>query len=137
MIHLYVLSVVTLFMSGISLAAPLLDEKLPWPKLLDRSVLAMPMTALILGLITFVVGFLQLLFVPLGGIAVLGNLFPALGGIIAGFTLCLTYYQSRTSVVSESLEKIASVFVGNRDVIGVLLLLIALLHFVFPAVILL
>lgn len=137
MIHLYVISVVTLCISGTILAVPLIDDKLSLPKILNREVLEGAIFRLLVGLVTFLGGFLQFLFVPFGDVAVIGNLFPALGGIIAGFTLCLMYYQDKATVVSEGLEKLIEVFIGNRDVIGVLSLLIALLHFIFPTVILL
>ncbi|MFW6362849.1 MAG: hypothetical protein ACOC0D_03290 [Spirochaeta sp.] len=137
MIHLYVISVVTLCIAGTTLAAPLIDDKISLPKLLSRDVLEAPNFRLLIGLLTFLGGFLQFLFVPFGDIAVIGNLFPALVGIIAGFTLCLLFYQSKATVASDGLSRMTQVFVGNRDVIGVLAILIALLHFLFPMVILL
>ncbi|WP_041397586.1 hypothetical protein [Spirochaeta africana] len=137
MIQLYVVSVVTLCLAGTTLAVPLIDDKISLPKLLNRDVLGSPLFRMLLGLATFLGGFLQFLFVPLGDVAVIGNLFPALGGIIAGFTLCLLYYQDKATVISDGLERLMQVFIGNRDVIGMLALLIAVLHFLFPAVILL
>lgn len=137
MIHLYVVSVVTLCLAGTALAAPLIDEKITFPKLLSRDVLEQPNFRLLLGVLTFLGGFLQFLFVPFGDLAVIGNLFPALGGIIAGFSLMLLFYQGKATVVSDGLEKVIQVFIGNRDVIGVLALVIALLHFLFAPAILL
>lgn len=137
MIHLYVVSVITLCLAGTALASPLIDEKITFPKLLSRDMLERPNFRLIIGVLTFLGGFLQFLFVPFADLAVIGNLFPALGGIIAGFSLMLLFYQSKATVISEGLEKVIQVFIGNRDVIGVLALVIALLHFLFAPAILL
>ncbi len=137
MVQLYVVSVVSLAFSGTALASSLLDEKISWPPLLNRDVLNGSVFSLLLGLVTFIAGFLQFLLVPFGDIAVIGNLFPALGGIIAGFTLGLLYYRRNSTVDSEDTEHVTAVFIANRDVIGVLALLIATLHFLFPSFILL
>lgn len=137
MIQLYIVSVFSLVLSGTILASPLIDEKITLPKIFNREMLESPNFQLLAALITFVTGFLQFLFAPFGGVAVIGNLFPALGGIIAGFSIGLLYYQAKATVISPRLEKIIDVFIGNRDVVGVLVLIIALLHFLLPTVILL
>ena len=92
---------------------------------------------LIVGILTAVVGFLKILSVTEGDLPVIGDLFPAASGLLAGFILIFGYYRSRlSSETSGQTEKIEKLF-SYKKIIGVTTLIAAVLHFLFPKVLLL
>ncbi|MDR2740234.1 MAG: hypothetical protein LBB68_10455 [Treponema sp.] len=89
---------------------------------------------LILGILTIVIGFLKILSVVQGDVPVIGDLIPALAGFLAGFALVFEYYRSRSTLEPEHTEKIETLLVHNKKWIGLLALVAAGLHFLFPSV---
>ena len=93
---------------------------------------------LVLGILSLVIGLMKLLSVYEGDVPVAGDLFPALAGFFSGFILIFEYYRSRSTIGnSENSVKIDRVLVANKKLIGMAALLSALLHFLFPKVLLL
>jgi len=88
---------------------------------------------LIVGLLAGIVGILKLLS-PYEGIAILGDLLPAVAGIIAGFMLIYGFYRERSSNVDseEKINRIGEAVLHYKKAIGILLLAAALLHFLLP-----
>ena len=91
---------------------------------------------LILGIISGVVGILKLLspiprldFSP--GIIILGDLVPAGGGIIAALMLIFGIYRQDTSLKTGELERIGVNLLTFRKPIGIGLMIIAIVHFLF------
>jgi hypothetical protein len=62
-------------------------------------------------------------------VPVVGDLLPALAGMVMGFTLFLQYYQGRTTVESSSLASLDAIFGKNSAIIGTLGIIVAVLHF--------
>jgi hypothetical protein len=93
---------------------------------------------LILGILTMVVGLLKLLSAVKGDVPVVGDLIPALAGLLAGFVLVFAYYRGRSTVEAEGksarLEEIVS---KNEKWVGIFAMVAAGLHFLFPSVLLL
>jgi hypothetical protein len=89
---------------------------------------------LILGILTAITGLLKLLSPYPGSIPLLGDLIPAVGGIAAGFLLVFGYYRDHVKPIDDDgkLEKIGDKFLKSKRVIGFILLISALLHFLFP-----
>ncbi|MCL2472845.1 MAG: hypothetical protein FWF26_04120 [Treponema sp.] len=93
---------------------------------------------LVVGILTAVTGLLKLLSPVEGDIPVIGDIVPAVVGLLAGFLLIFGYYQNRSSIeLSEHAEKIDRVLGKNKKIIGVIALIVAALHFLFPKVLLL
>jgi len=93
---------------------------------------------LVVGILTAVTGLLKLLSPVEGDVPVVGDLVPAIAGLLAGFLLIFGYYQNRSTMEpSEHAEKIDRILMKNRKIIGVLALIAAVLHFLFPKVLLL
>jgi len=88
---------------------------------------------LILGIISVLVGILKL-FLPYRGIAVLGDLVPALAGIVGGFTLLFGFYRENSTRFDKGtlLDRVGDTFLRYRKVAGFVLAGIALLHLFFP-----
>lgn len=86
---------------------------------------------LILGILSITTGFFKLLSAVQGDIPVIGDLFPALSGVAVGFILVFEYYQKKTTI--DSNYAVLTVFIEhNKKWIGVLAMVSAILHFLFP-----
>ena len=93
---------------------------------------------LVLGILSVLTGLFKVLSPIEGDLPVLGDLLPAATGILGGFILIFEYYKNRSSLDdSEETEKIGHVLVVNKKIIGVVCLITAVLHFLFPKVLLL
>jgi hypothetical protein len=88
----------------------------------------------IMGILSAVMGVLKLLSSMDGDMPVLGDLVPALTGVLGGFILCVEYYLARTTLETASFNTIGAVFIRNRKLFGILALAAAALHFLFPKV---
>jgi hypothetical protein len=93
---------------------------------------------LVVGILAAVTGLLKL-FVPFVDpertvIYILGDLLPALAGIAAGFLLAFSFYRERVTHVDseEKVNSIGDIFLQYKKAAGVVILIIALLHFLFP-----
>ncbi|MCL2204965.1 MAG: hypothetical protein FWB82_00345 [Treponema sp.] len=93
---------------------------------------------LVVGVVSSLVGLMKILSVIEGDVPVIGDLLPAVAGILAGFTLIFEYYRSRTSLeTTDHVAKIDRLLAANKKVIGVAAIVSAVLHFLFPRVLLL
>ena len=93
---------------------------------------------LVVGIASILTGLMKLLSAIDGDVPVIGDLFPAMTGFLAGFILIFEYYRSRTSLEnSEGVEKVDRLLIANKKVIGMAALAAAVLHFLFPRVLLL
>jgi uncharacterized membrane-anchored protein len=93
---------------------------------------------LVVGIVTLLIGLMKILSVVEGDLPIIGDIVPAVAGILSGFILVFEYYRSRTSMESsENVAKIDSLLVANKKVIGTIALVAAVLHFLFPRVLLL
>jgi hypothetical protein len=92
---------------------------------------------LVIGILAAVTGILKL-FAPMkyegsSTIYILGDLLPALAGLAAGFILMFSFYREH-SVQVDSEEKInglGDTFLQYKKAAGIVILIIALLHFLF------
>jgi len=92
----------------------------------------------VVGILAAVTGLLKILSPVEGDVRVIGDLIPALFGFMTGFILVFEYYRNRLSIdESEQSEKIDRILVGNKRIIGIAAIIAAVLHFLFPGVLLL
>ncbi|MDR0401290.1 MAG: hypothetical protein LBH51_10185 [Treponema sp.] len=91
---------------------------------------------LVLGILSAVTGLLKLLSPVEGDIPVVGDIIPAIVGMITGLILLFDYYQGR-SFFEEGDSKMKAIITGNRKWIGFAAMLAAGLHFILPRVLLL
>jgi len=93
---------------------------------------------LVVGIGSALTGLMKILSVIDGDVPVIGDLFPAMTGILAGFILIFEYYRNRSSLESsDGVEKVDRLLIANKKVIGVAAFAAAVLHFLFPTVLLL
>jgi hypothetical protein len=91
---------------------------------------------LILGIAGAVTGLLKLLSPVQGDIPVVGDLVPAATGLVTGFILLFDYYHGR-SFFEEGDSRMTQIITVNRKWIGFVAMIAAILHFIFPQVLLL
>ncbi|WP_455382311.1 hypothetical protein [Salinispira pacifica] len=134
MYQFYFLSIFMNLLAGFALAHESLQERMSIGSIFNTEMFAKPGFQLTVGIITAVVGFFKFLSVTDGNVPVVGDLLPAVAGLIAGFTLILMYYQGRATVSTSTTETLNAIFVRNRTVFGVLAIIAAVLHFFFHSV---
>jgi hypothetical protein len=132
MYQIYFLSIIINLIAGIVLSARLIESKFPVvgkfiDDMTDNSVFR-----LWLGCAAVVVGIFKLLMVTPGDVRIIGDLAPALAGIIAGASLVFEYYrEKKEKVFSSVFAKIADFLINYRPAWGILALITAALHFFF------
>lgn len=92
---------------------------------------------LIIGILCCFTALIKLLTSFPGSILIMGDLLPAIVGILGGIALLINYYLNNSPSETKLNPKLESVFVTNKKYIGILCILSALLHFLFPRVIIL
>jgi len=131
--QLYFLSILCNGLSGYILFAELGTE-------IEKGVrfsINNPTFHLVLGILSAATGVLKLLS-PSMGIPILGDLVPAAAGVIAGLLLIFGIYRREISADTTStespatLDRLGGSLLRFRKTIGLGLLGVALLHFLFP-----
>jgi uncharacterized membrane-anchored protein len=89
---------------------------------------------LVLGILTGVTGFFKLLTAVRGDVPVIGDLLPALAGLVGGFSLLYEYYQARAAIDTETLHPFLKKIIASRYYVGIACLSVAGCHFLFPTV---
>ena len=92
---------------------------------------------LVLGILTMFVGLMKLLSVVHNDVPIVGDLLPAVAGLLGGFCLLVEFYRQNASDELKLPDFIQRLFVEDRRYLGILCIVAAILHFVFPDVLLL
>jgi hypothetical protein len=133
MIQLYFLSIICNGLSGYILFAG--DEDVSFEK--NSRFLNNPVFHLVLGIISTVTGILKLLSPTMDGIPILGDLLPVAAGITSGLLLIFGIYRQETSstAVTETtgtLDRLGLSLLRFRKSVGLGLIVVAIVHFLFP-----
>jgi hypothetical protein len=91
---------------------------------------------LVLGILCMVTGLLKLLSPAENGLPILGDLIPAALGLLTGFILVLEYYRSHATVESGEADRLYAGVARNKKLLGFAAVISAVLHFLFPGVLL-
>lgn len=129
MYQVYFLSIATLILSSVALGYDRLDERLKVSSVFSDVAFKSLGFQFGLGVATLVVGVFQFLTVAPGDVPVVGDLIPALAGIILGGTLILIYYKEKSTLESSGMSTLDRIFVQNAPNLAYLGLLVALVHF--------
>ncbi|MEX2445288.1 MAG: hypothetical protein WD492_16945 [Alkalispirochaeta sp.] len=129
MYQIYFLSILTNILAGIALGFDRMDERLRLRSVFNPELFQNIGFRLAIGLIAFVVGFLKLLSVSRGDVAVVGDLVPALTGMLSGFALAFQYYQERTTTESSTVASLDKVFGRHSSTLGMVALTAGIVHF--------
>ncbi len=91
-------------------------------------------TRLVLGILSLIAGLFKILSVVRMDVVVVGDLLPALAGILASVALFNEYYTARSTIEREPNPLFAAIFITRKKWIGWAALVAAALHFLFPNV---
>ena len=92
---------------------------------------------LVLGILCAFVGLMKLVSVVRNDIPVAGDLLPAIAGMLGGTCYIIEYYCATASQEPNLPFFVKRVFVEDRKYIGIFCIAAAVLHFIFPDVLLL
>jgi len=134
MVQFYLLAVILNILGGLILAAPLLQEKIPMLEKLHEGLRINIASRMVFILLSLVVGVFKILSVTKGDVAVVGDLLPALSLLLMAGVFFLDYYKEQSEIGSSFIDKLQRIFVDNKSTIGIILVVIGLLHFLFPRV---
>jgi len=89
---------------------------------------------LVLGILAALTGFLKFLSPYNDTTPILGDLLPAVAGIGAGFILIFGFYRENSVKNNDegNLDRIGDALLRYKKAAGVVLLVVAVLHFLFP-----
>lgn len=131
MYQLYFLSIIINLAVGIVLARTLIAGKFPaLGNFLETIGEASPFR-LAGGIAAAAVGILKLLLVTAGDVLIIGDLVPALAGIIAGIILLSEYFREKTIGLPAWLTHVADFLIAGKPVWGIAAVAAAVLHFFF------
>ena len=94
-----------------------------------------PAFYLVLGILSAITGILKFLSPSGKGLFILGDLIPAAAGIVAGLVLIFGIYRQNAFVKEGELERIGTSLLIFRRPIGMGLLAVAFIHFIFAELI--
>ncbi len=92
---------------------------------------------LVIGILCSFTALIKLLTAFPGSILIMGDLLPAVTGVLGGVALLIDFYMNNSPSETKLNPKLETIFIANKKYIGVLCVLSALLHFLFPRVIIL
>jgi hypothetical protein len=135
--QVYLLSVVSLIVTGLALSSDYLGKKsvflAAFGRLRENRSLQIST-----GLITALIGVLKLIIrSPRETVAVVGDLLPAAAGIILGIILigeALRKGPEAAEGAEKSVEKVTRAIMPYRNPVGIAGIVVGLLHFLFPRI---
>ena len=137
MIQIYFLSILSNVLGGLILSAEHYSEKFPGFSAVKDFFSGKPGLRVAIGVISFLTGFLKLLTVTKGDVPVVGDLLPALTGLILGLSLLFERYKEKTTVPSKAIDTADKLLLRHKSIYGSIGIIVALLHFLLPGIVLL
>lgn len=89
---------------------------------------------LVVGILSALTGLMKLLSPIQFDIPVVGDLIPALAGLVSGAVLLLDWYQTQSGLELPLPAAIQNVYTNGRKYLGIFCVIAATLHFIFPRV---
>lgn len=86
------------------------------------------------GILAVVIGFLKLFIVVQPDIIIFGDLLPVIAGIAGGANILIDYCREYSSVEINLSDFFTKLFVTGRKYVGILCVIVAVLHFLFPRI---
>ena len=137
MIQIYFLSILSNVLAGLILSAGHYSEKFSGFGAVRDFFSGKPGFRVAIGVIAFLTGFLKLLTVTKGDVPVVGDLLPALTGLILGLGLLFERYKEKSTVSSKTVETADKLILRHKTVYGSIGIIVAALHFLLPGIVLL
>jgi hypothetical protein len=137
MAQFYLLSVFTNIAAGMTIAGDYLGDRIALLssfKNLQRSRIAQILVgsaAFIVGVMTFIIR------APGDTVAVVGDFLPSVAGIAQGALLLIAGFRNRIAAVSAPAENLSKQALTYKVPVGIVGVAVGLLHFLFPAAVIL
>ncbi len=136
MYQFYALGVIWNIIGGVTLGFGFFDQKMRFGEFLNRDAMQGEVFRTAVGAATFFFGFAKLISVTEGNWYVLGDFFPAIAGMVTGFTLLLERLyreEARTEYLDvKSLRyRLERVFILPKNVYGGISVIAGLTHLLF------
>ena len=137
MAQFYLLSVFANIVAGLTLAGDYLGEKFAflasYKNLRENRAapIVIGIATLAVGLITFFVR------APGDTVPIVGDLLPSLAGIAMGITLLVESFRQQVDSRGPQVEKLSKALISYRVPAGIAGVAIAMVHFLFPAAVIL
>jgi hypothetical protein len=137
MAQFYLLSVLSSMVAGLTLAGDYLGEKLPFLASF-RNLRANRGAQTTIAVAAIIIGIVKLIVLSPGeSVPVVGDLLPALTGILLGAIMLIEAYRPTVESRGASMEKISKTVLTYRVPVGVAGVVIAFVHFLFPGAVIL
>ena len=137
MVQFYFLSIIANFFGGVALAADYLGSKFPFFESM-KSTFEKREVKIGLGFTALIVGIFKLIVKPVGwAVPVAGDLLPALTGIAVGLVLLLDFLKQKAGAEKTNIEKVEKTVMTYKVPLGIISIIVAFLHFLFPGALLL
>jgi hypothetical protein len=134
--QIYLLTILTCLLTGGVFAADMLEQKAPVLSFLKR--MQDRGSQSLLGIVVFIFGIVKLFIPsPTETSLVLGDLLPALVGIVGGGILTIEALYRDRDIVPPFMASVIAIRKQYASGLGILFILIGLLHLILPGVILL
>ncbi|MCX7786543.1 MAG: hypothetical protein N2442_02455 [Spirochaetes bacterium] len=134
--QIYILSILICLLTGGVFAADMLEQKAQVLAFLKR--LQEKGSQTLLGIVVFIFGIIKLFILsPTETTLVLGDLLPALVGILGGGILTIEALYRDRDIIPPFMSKVMKVRKQYASGLGILFIFIGLLHLILPGVILL
>ncbi len=137
MIQIYFLSILSNLLAGLVLSSEHYSEKFEGFAAVRDFFSGKPGLRVTIGIVSFITGFLKLLSVTKGDVPVVGDILPALSGLVLGVGLLFDRYKERSTVPSKALETADKILLRHKSIYGSVGILVAVLHFLMPRIVLL
>ncbi|MDR1626970.1 MAG: hypothetical protein LBT33_10575 [Spirochaetia bacterium] len=131
MYQLYFLSIIINLIVGIVLARSLIAGKFPTLGNLLETIGEANLFRFAGGIAAATVGVLKILLVTVNDVLIVGDLVPALAGIIAGAILLFECFREKAVDFPRWVDRIADFLVAGKSVWGLIAVAAAALHFFF------
>ena len=137
MAQFYLLSVLANIVAGLTLAGDFLGEKVPFLASF-KNLRANKAAQTVIALVSIVIGVIKLIVLSPGeSVPVVGEILPALTGIVLGGILVIEAFRPSVDSRGESLQKISKAVLSYRVPVGIFGVVVGIVHFFFPGVIVL
>jgi flagellar biosynthesis protein FlhB len=141
MYQLFTLFVLSLGFSGVLMAFSFLDDKLSIGEILREEAVVSPRFLMIQAIILGSLTILKLIFGFPGGIPVIGDILPVLVGGLSTLILLTENRALRAQEAGEELTglfaSVQNLFLSRRTLVGILVIIVALIHFILPSAVIL
>ncbi|AHC14620.1 hypothetical protein [Salinispira pacifica] len=134
MFQIFSLFVLALGFSGFILSFGWFDQRLKCGEVFSAEKVLSPRFVLMLGVVMAILTLLRLFFPHPGNLAVLGDILPVLSGALASLMLISDYFVQKSEAPAALFITFERLFLRHRNIIGVLIVFIALVHFIFPGI---